>query len=125
MEPRALTQTERASLLRLLPEDAFPGVAEYRTQVDHVTVVGRCSCGCPTVELEVDRTRAAQSPALGAPLLPLEGEAGNGDAFVQLIVFAPRGWLESLELVYYSDTPPAELPDPDSWRVVPGSSGGA
>lgn len=125
MEPRPLTELERASLLRLLADDAFAGVAEYRAQVDHVTVVGGCSCGCPTIELAVDRARAPQSPNPGTPLLPLEGERGDGDDFIQLIVFARDGWLESLELVYYADAPPTELPDPASWRIVPGSYGTA
>jgi hypothetical protein len=118
VEPRALTQTERASLLRLLPEDGFTGVVEYREQVDHTSVVGRCPCGCPTIDLAVDQSRAPQSPVPGTPLLPLEGEASVGENFQQLILFARHGWLESLELVYYSEAPPSTLPDANTWRII-------
>ncbi len=44
------------------------------------------------------------------PLLPAEAEAGDGDDLVQLSLFARHGWLESLELVYYSPKPPTEFP---------------
>jgi hypothetical protein len=115
---RTLTQTERATLLRLLPSDGFSGVDEYRAQVEQTTVAGRCPCGCPTIDLQVDRSRAPRSPVPGTPLLPVEAELGEGEDYSQLILFARDGWLESLELVYYSEVPPTELPDPGAWRIV-------
>jgi hypothetical protein len=50
--------------------------------------------------------------------LPVEGQAGEGDDHVQLIVFAPNGWLKSLELVYYCESPPTALPDPSRWQLL-------
>jgi hypothetical protein len=44
---------------------------------------------------------------------------------MELILFAPEGWLRSLELVCYSAEPPGELPDPAIWRIAGRSSKGA
>jgi hypothetical protein len=118
MSPRPLTLRERESLLTLLPDGGFAGVDEYRAQVEHAVVVGRCSCGCPSIDLAVDHSRAPHAPLAGTPLLPVEAQAREGDEHLELILFAPEGWLETLELVYYSDTPPAELPDPHIWQTV-------
>lgn len=122
MHPRALTSRERETLLCLLPEGGFDGVEQYRQQVEHATVIGRCPCGCPTITLEIDRSLAPRSTVGGTPLLPLEGWAGEGDQLVELILFAPEGWLQSLELVYYTEKPPSDLPDPGAWRVAPRDS---
>jgi hypothetical protein len=105
MHEGPLTDEERASLLRLLPPDGFPGVEEYRAQFAYASVVARRPCGCPTVDLRIDAARAPRSWAAGTPLLPLERETGEGEEFKQLIIFACDGWLESLELVYYSEEP--------------------
>jgi hypothetical protein len=48
----------------------------------------------------------------------LKAEAGHGDDLVQLILFARHGWLESLELVYYSPKPPTEFPAASELRLV-------
>jgi hypothetical protein len=74
VRPRPLSEIERESLLRLLPEGVFDGVDQYREQIQHATVVRRCECGCPTINLGVDRSIARGSPFVGTPLLPLEGE---------------------------------------------------
>jgi len=102
----------------LLPDGAFPDVEVYRRQADHLKVTGKCSCGCPTVDFTVDTTRATQATFHGNPLLPVEAEAGEGENFVQLILFARDGWLESLELVYYSERPPRNFPSPSDLRLV-------
>ena len=43
---------------------------------------------------------------------------GEGENFVQLILFARDGWLESLELVYYSERPPHNFSSPSDLRLV-------
>jgi hypothetical protein len=59
--PRPLRPEERAALLALLNHADFTGRDELLAQVDAVQVVGRCACGCATVDLAVDATPAAPS----------------------------------------------------------------
>jgi hypothetical protein len=106
----------------LLPDGAFPDVELYRQQADHLVVTGRCQCGCPTVSFTVDSSKAPRARFHGTPLLPVEAEAGDGEDLVQLILFARHGWLESLELVYYSPQPPTKFPAPAELRLVTRSS---
>ncbi|WIM92522.1 hypothetical protein ACTOB_004465 [Actinoplanes oblitus] len=51
MEPRALTERERAVLDALLAVD-FEGVEELRRQAAEAQVVGACGCGCPSVDFQ-------------------------------------------------------------------------
>jgi hypothetical protein len=118
VDARPLTTLERATLLRLTEPGLFDGVAEYREQVDHAMVVGRCDCGCPTIDLAIDRSVAPRSPRAGTPLLPVEGDLGEGDDHMQLICFAPDGWLQTLELLYAAPPPPAAFPDPRAWQLI-------
>lgn len=37
---------------------------------------------------------------------------------MQLILFARHGWLESLELVYYSHDPPTDFPATSELRLI-------
>jgi hypothetical protein len=118
--PRPLTERETEILLMLLPEGAFPDVETYRAQVPHTEAVAPCSCGCPSVTLRVDDTRAERAAFRGAPLLPVQAVSSGGptDDLAQLILFAPGGWLEDLELVYYTVEPPTEIAPPERWRLV-------
>lgn len=50
--PRPMTPTERAVLEKVLSID-FVGVEQLRGQVEAALVVGRCDCGCPTIDLAV------------------------------------------------------------------------
>jgi hypothetical protein len=102
----------------LLPKGAFPDVEVYRAQADHLVVTGQCPCGCPTVNFAVDSSAAARARFHGTPLLPVEAEAGDGEDLVQLILSAHRGWLESLELVYYTPDPPTKLPRATELRLI-------
>ncbi|GAA4608071.1 hypothetical protein BJY16_006655 [Actinoplanes octamycinicus] len=51
MEPRALTERERAVLDALLAVD-FEGVEELRRQAAGALVVGTCACGCPSIDFQ-------------------------------------------------------------------------
>jgi hypothetical protein len=104
--------------MRLLPEDGFQGVMQYRAQVQHCVVESMCPCGCATINLAADPELAPRSDVHGTPLLPIEGRAEdmNGRP-LELILFAPDGWLSSLEIVYYSDEAPGEFPDPSAWEI--------
>ena len=123
MEPRPLTALERATLEALLPDDAFDGVNAYRAQLDHTLVVARCSCGCPTIDLQVDTARASRAAPPGDPMLPLWGEADDPETpgyKLDLTVLAPDGYLSELNVAWYGRQPPGDLPDPRAMRVGPG-----
>jgi len=114
MEPRPISDLERAILDRLLVDDeAF---AELREQVPSLVVVRRCACGCPTVEFG----QSGVAPEAVARPLGIEGRAtGNiGDAPIDILVFETGGYLSSLELVSYSEQAPAEWPPLDSIEVI-------
>jgi hypothetical protein len=119
--PRPLTANERAVLERLIPDGGFDGADAYRAQLDHTTVVARCTCGCPTMFLEVDES-AARSAHRG-DALPLWGSAGNTDAldgYMDMYVCALEGVLTELQVMWYGSAPPKALPDPSEVLVAPG-----
>lgn len=123
MLPRPLSALERAALEALLQQGAFEGVDAYRAQLDHARVVKECSCGCPTIDLEVDASQASRAPVDGDPTLPLWGEADDPetpDGTLDLTVWAPDGYLTELNVAWYGRQPPSVLPDPRSLRVGPG-----
>ena len=41
-------------LLEWLIANGSPSAAEYAPQIPRVSVVSRCTCGCPTIDLAVD-----------------------------------------------------------------------
>jgi hypothetical protein len=51
---RPLADAEARTLAALLALD-FPGAEQLRCQMQSARVVGQCTCGCATVDLEVDR----------------------------------------------------------------------
>jgi hypothetical protein len=125
--PRPLTPAERAVIEHLLSPD-FPGVEELRAQVPHARVRARCGCGCPTIDLVVDR-EAMLAATGGLRPFPLGPEtAGARGGWSTLVVeartrgIAPGteamlfvsadGWLECLELVPYAEPPPDRFPPP-------------
>jgi hypothetical protein len=52
-EKRPLTTDERI-LLEWLISNGSPSAAKYAAQIPRVSVVSRCTCGCPTLDLAVD-----------------------------------------------------------------------
>ena len=110
-DPRPLNDDELAVLGLILARD-FQGVEALREQAADVQVVGRCDCGCPSVDLEPlhQRRRSDQ----GERLVPVElivAPEGDGPPG-EVILFVDDGRLSYLEYVHYSDTPP------DSWPTV-------
>jgi hypothetical protein len=117
VDPRAPTEREIEVVNFLLPDDAFPDVEIYREQAGHLQVTGRCGCGCPSVALSVDASRARQASFRGEPLLPVEAE-GIGEDFVQVILFARHGWLEYRELVCFCEPAAPAFPPLSELRLV-------
>jgi hypothetical protein len=64
--PRPLSPEERLMLDLVLSSD-FAGVDDLREQVKSALVVGGCDCGCPTVDLRVERTAARAESAWSGP----------------------------------------------------------
>jgi len=118
-EPRSLSEAERLILDALLAPD-FPGAAELRAQLTRVQVVGKCDCGCPTVDLAVPpdvypspiKTTNRLAPVKGR-VTPVAGEP-PGD----IILFVDDGRLSCLEYVSYDDPSPTGWPPLDRVTLV-------
>jgi hypothetical protein len=110
--PRPLNDDETA-VLRFLLQPEFNGVEQLRAQLAGLRVVGKCDCGCPTVDFEVD-ANAPASPLAGS-LSPVEARVSpEADEPVgDLILFIKNGRLSSMEYVFYTDKPPLRWPSPD------------
>jgi hypothetical protein len=107
---RPLTAEERAILDHLLTAD-FPGAVELRRQAAFAEVVGRCPCGCATIEVEVDTVRSPAAEV--SDRAPVEA-LGRSQAF-DLLLFVDEGYLSSVE-IYGVDDPPSTFPPPSSFE---------
>jgi hypothetical protein len=109
VERRPLSATE-LGILDLLLEQDFQGAGQLRAQLPHAQVVGRCSCGCATVDLEVDRSLCNPALGRGAPILSEATVLDDGGATRGgVIVFLRDGYLNLLEIYSYFE-PIAEWP---------------
>jgi hypothetical protein len=111
--PRRVSANERSILDTLLAPE-FPGVQALRDQLDGVTVVGLCDCGCPTIDFNVPRVSSDESlRATGTPT-PYQGIASSldGEPVGDIILFVDDGHLASLEYVAHAGPPP------DAWPPI-------
>jgi hypothetical protein len=112
MEPRPLTERERAVLDALLSVE-FEGVEELRAQAADVVVVGRCTCGCPSIDFQRGR-------GLG---MSIRVNAGVRDdsydgLFLYTIEDPERGeLLGGIEWVAGGGPDPDQLPGPDTLNI--------
>ncbi|MFC9894605.1 hypothetical protein ACFVMC_13030 [Nocardia sp. NPDC127579] len=102
---RDLTVDEQGALLAMLRRD-FPGAAELRAQALTAKVVGKCRCGCPTIDLEVDPSAPT---AVDIPNPVSEASTDDGG----LLLFARDGKLTGLEYYPLTDVTPDRFPPPD------------
>ena len=109
-EPRSLSPTESAILDALLAPD-FDGASELRAQAAQTQVVGRCDCGCPTIDLAVTGNAPAALHNASGPA-PFEGIASDaeGQAIGDILLFVADGYLSSLEYVSHAEPPPSDWP---------------
>ena len=105
-----LAARQRDMLEFLLEVDA-PGVKELRAQAQHTTVASHCPCGCPTIELAVDRDAAPRAPAVREPVFAWARAAQMAQRSYHVILFVSQGWLSELEYVALSDPVPGIFPD--------------
>ncbi|MEJ1114683.1 hypothetical protein WBN73_08890 [Paenarthrobacter sp. CCNWLY172] len=101
---RPINDTELEILNRLLSME-FEGVSEFRKQAMNIIgVESDCICGCPSIAIQVDRTKAPGAP--WTRLLPAELEELSHPTGVPssvLCLLDQDGYLASLEFVYYDD----------------------
>jgi hypothetical protein len=103
-----LTFRERSVLEKLLAAD-FAGAEHLREQVDTTAVVGRCDCGCPTIDLRVAPS-ALPADVARSPV-PSELRDTSVDPPGDVILFVKDGHLQSLEYLSYTSDPPLDWPD--------------
>jgi hypothetical protein len=117
-ERRRLNEAERGVLAALLlPE--FPGVAELRAQIPEAWVVGRCDCGCPSVDIEVPTTVAPSPVQTVSRLAPVEGRVTPAaEELGDIILFVDDGYMSYLEYVSYDDPSAPEWPSLDRVTVT-------
>ena len=117
-EPRPLNDAERSMLLALLAPE-YPGVSELRSQVPDAVVVGKCDCGCPTVDIKVPPSAPRSRVQTKNRLAPYEGRVAplRDEPAGDIILFVDDGYLSSLEYVPYADPSPAEWPSLDRVEV--------
>ena len=111
-EPRPLTKAESASLGFMLSGD-FPGVEQLREQAETALVMRRCVCGCPSIDIAVDR---ANTPPARHARPGVAAEARSRDErYTHLLLWVDGGYLDGLELSWLErpdEFPPTELFDP-------------
>jgi hypothetical protein len=114
LEPRPLRPEEREGLLALLGHADFDGRDALLAQVGSARVVGRCGCGCATVDLAVD-TAAARCAT------PIPNEAtvldDRGDAIGGVLLHAADGRLSTLEVYSDHGDPIERVPPPERLRL--------
>jgi hypothetical protein len=112
VKSRPLTSNERGILDLLLTQD-FQGVDALRAQVPHASVVGRCTCGCATVDLAVDKERCKPASSYGRPILSeAQVVVDDDEPLGGVIVFLDDGYLSALE-IYSSGDPIPNWPSGD------------
>ena len=103
---RSLNAEER-SLCEWLIQHGSRNAAHYAPQLDRVTVIGQCTCGCPSVDFAVDGiATSGASEIIGDAM-------GNSPEGLQVgvILFCRQGQLSELEVYPFEDTKrPFRLP---------------
>jgi len=90
---RSLTDHEKL-LIRWLIEHGNPGSDQFLPQIDRLTVVGICKCGCPTVDFALDGDPVSQK---GAKLISDHLAESDGES-VGVMLFQTDGKISSLEV---------------------------
>ena len=118
-EDRPLTAEEKRLAEYLLRHVAPPGAVAFIPQLDHARVTGRCSCGCPTIDLTVPQEFRVPNPPEDRPLADATGRVSG--KLVGVMLFQSLGLLSLLEtyrLEDFSDDPFGLPPVDTIERVV-------
>ncbi len=111
VEPRSLTERERAVLDALLGVD-FPGAEKLRREATEVVVVGMRGCGCPSVDF---------SHAHGMTIRINAAVSDSNDGLFLYTVEDPQQGevLGGIEWVGIEETNPDEFPTPGLLDIQP------
>jgi hypothetical protein len=113
-ERRPLTEEER-KLLEWLLANGSPEAKPYISQIANVNVVGKCTCGCPTIDLALGN-REQRKTAPSIILADFIGKTPEGIE-VGVIVDAREGEISELELYAIPDWKgPFNLPSIESLK---------
>jgi hypothetical protein len=113
-EPRPPTVAERDLLRWLLTHGAKATgtdallAAAFLPQVDALQVVGRCDCGCPSLELALVAPELAL-PGVSTTIADVEGLSPEGSE-IGVILRAASGSLKELELYARDGRIPFSIP---------------
>jgi hypothetical protein len=113
-ERRPLTEEERI-LLEWLLANGNPEAKPYVSQIANVNVVGKCTCGCPTIDLALgDHEQRKTAPSI--ILADFVGKAPEGIE-VGVILHAREAEISELEVYAISDWKgPFNLPTVESLK---------
>ena len=107
--PRPLEAGEQ-ELIEALLGAARTGVGRYLGQLAKVEVVGKCRCGCPSVDLAM-----ASGPRNGTPTpLVLADAESPGEIQVGVILWVCGGALSGLEVHPWDGARGVQLPLPET-----------
>ena len=99
-EHRPLT-TEESTLLDWLIANGSPEAQRYSSQASKIGVVGRCTCGCPSLDLALaGNTERTTGPS--EILADFDGTTDDGVP-VGVILHAREGQISELEVYAISD----------------------
>jgi hypothetical protein len=114
--PRLLSKEERA-LIEWLIANGNRDAHRYASQIANLRVVGRCTCGCPTIDLAVgDRAQRKNGPSL--ILADFDGKTPEG-IDVGVILHGRDGEISELEIYPFADVNgPFSLPTIASLRFA-------
>jgi hypothetical protein len=113
-ERRPLTEGER-KLLEWLLTNGSADAKPYLSQIANVNVVGKCTCGCPTIDLALgDREQRKTAPS--TILADFVGKSPEG-VEAGVIVHAREGEVSELEVYAIPDWKgPFNLPSVESLK---------
>ena len=86
------------------------GVSRYIGQLEVAEVVGRCGCGCPSINFTAESADTGTTPI---PVILGDAESPEGVA-VGVILWASGGCLSGLEVHPWNGTDVIRLPRPET-----------
>lgn len=107
--PRPLEAGEQ-ELIEALLGAARSGVGRYLGQLTKVEVVGKCRCGCPSIDLEIGSRSPSGTPT---PLVLADAESPEGIP-VGVILWVSGGSLSGLEVHPWDGARGVQLPRPET-----------
>ena len=110
---RPLTD-EELELIEALLGAARSGAGRFLGQIEDAEVVGRCVCGCPSIDLAVKKASRDGRPV---PLVMADAESPEGMP-VSVILWVSNGRLSGLEVHTWDGERRVRLPRPDTLQNI-------